>query len=87
MDSREGMQGSNINVAVVKEQLRQVILERKKAGLVPYEGEWLPRETVREKLKAEEKKSIGHAMELTVFFIVVLLLAAILVALLWGLAY
>ena len=87
MSKDEGTQASSSNIAAMKEQLKQLVLERKKAGFVPYEGQWLPREEVRERLKQVQKKSRSHALELVILFGATLLLALVLLSLLASLVY
>lgn len=70
-----------------KERIRQAMKARTSAGLVPYQGQWLPREEVRKQLHGVRKTSLVRTVELVVLYIVGIVVALLTLQLLWELVY
>jgi hypothetical protein len=77
----------SLNAGSAKERIQQAIANRKRSGLVPYEGQWLPREEVRQKLQKVRRKSVQHAIELAVLYFAGIFLTVVIVELIKGLVY
>jgi hypothetical protein len=87
LEKHEGDPTLNTSAVELKLQLRQAIKNRIKSGVVPYEGQWFPRETVREKVRQEQTRSKRHAIGLAVLYLISVFFALLTIQLIVGLVY
>ena len=74
-------------IAAVMASLRLQMKSRLDAGLLPYDGRWVPLADVQEGIVQEHKRARVHAVELILLYCLILTASLLVVALVWLLCY